>query len=194
MKQAIYGLVLYIFLMLPPVITVTESIMVVHMHMQMPLLVLVGMLFTPYLKQIFPGFFNKWNDNGIPGIVLFIIVICYWMMLPRTMDEALTVPAVEVFKFISLPFLAGIPLRDSWKKLNSFGKNTVFVSLTILCGVMAWVYIAAPNQLCNNYIVIEQKALGWTFLITGLCILIYFIQSLFVDESLYEEEPSTENS
>ncbi|WP_179151926.1 hypothetical protein [Oceanobacillus senegalensis] len=187
MKQAKYGFVLYLFMMLPPVVTMSESIMVVHMHMQMPLLVIAGMLFTPYLKQKFPGFFVNWNQNGLPGIMLFMIIVIYWM-IPRTMDEALTIPAVELFKFISLPFLAGIPLRDSWGKLTKFGKNTVFVILSLLSIVLGWLYIASPVQLCNNYLVTEQKALGWTFLLTGLCIMIYFIQSLFIHPEDYEME------
>lgn len=181
MKQAIYGLILYIFLMLPPVIALSESIMVVHMHMQMPLLVIVGMLFTPYLKKKFPRFFEKWNSNGVPGIVLFMIIMLYWM-IPRTMDEALIIPLVEIFKFISLPFLAGIPLRDSWGKLTILGKNFIFISFILIFGLMGWLYIASPAQLCNNYLIQEQKALGYSFVITGLCILIYFVQSLFVKE------------
>ncbi|GAA0449257.1 hypothetical protein GCM10008934_42280 [Virgibacillus salarius] len=182
MKQAIYGLGLYIFMMLPPVITLFESIMVVHMHMQMPLLVIIGMMFTPYLKKKFPGFFEACNQNGIPGIVLFLIIMSYWM-LPRAMDEALTLPLVEIFKFISLPFLAGVPLRDSWQKLMKFEKNSVYIFFSVLSGIMAWIYIASPTQLCNNYLETEQRALGWTFLITGLCIIIYFIQSLFIDDT-----------
>lgn len=185
MKQAIYGLVLYIFLMLPPVVTLSESIMSIHMHMQMPLLGIVGLLMTPYLKEKRPAFFRKWNQNGIPGIILFMLVIIYWL-IPRAMDEALTVPFVEVFKFVSWPFLVGVPLRDSWGKLKPFLQNIVFISISVIFGLMAWLYIFSPNQLCNNYLIIEQRALGWGFFIIALCIMLYFIQSLFVDKTEYE--------
>src|SRR5699024_10908446 len=116
MKQAVYGVILYLFLMLPPVIALSESSMSIHMHMQMPLLAVAGMLMTPCLQKTFPNFFNKWNRTGIPGLILFMIVIAYWL-IPRAMDEALTIPVVEIFKFISWPFLVGVPLRDSWSKL-----------------------------------------------------------------------------
>lgn len=184
MKQAIYGLILYVFLMLPPVITLSESIMSIHMHIQMPLLGIVGLLMTPFLQQKFTRFFEKWNQNGIPGIILFMIIVIYWLF-PRTMDEALTMPTVELFKFISWPFLAGVPLRDSWKKLNNFGKNVIFISISVIFGLMAWLYITSPDQLCNNYLIIEQRALGWGFLIIAGCIMLYFIQSLFVDHTEY---------
>ncbi|HLR79367.1 MAG TPA: hypothetical protein VK119_02140 [Bacillota bacterium] len=185
MKQAIYGLVLYVFLMLPPVITLSESIMSIHMHVQMPLLGIAGMLMTPFLQQRFPYIFKKWNKNGIPGIILFMIIVIYWL-IPRTMDEALTMSTVEVFKFVSWPFLAGVPLRDSWRKLSIRGRSIVFVSISILFGLMAWLYIASPNQLCNNYLIIEQRALGWGFLFIAASILIYYIQTKFIDQSQYE--------
>jgi len=185
MKQAIYGLILYIFLMLPPVAALAESVMVIHMHMQMPLFIIAGMLMAPFFQRKLPAFFEKWNANGVPGIILFMIIITYWL-LPRAMDEALTIPAIEIFKFIGLPFLAGVPLRDSWKKLNTLGKNIIFVTISILFGIMAYLYIFSDAQICNNYLVVEQKTLGWAFLFTAVAIMVYFLQSLFIDPSDYE--------
>src|SRR5699024_3228646 len=149
MKQAIYGLVLYVFLMLPPVITLSESIMSIHMHVQMPLLGIAGMLMTPFLQQRFPYIFKKWNKNGIPGIMLFMIIVIYWL-IARTLDEVLTLSNVEVFKFVRWSFLACVPLRDCWRKLSMRGRSIVFVSIRLLFGLMAWLYIASPNQLRNN--------------------------------------------
>src|SRR5690625_6091202 len=100
MKQAVYGLILYIFLMLPPVITLSESIMSIHMHMQMPLLGVAGMLMTPFLQKHFARFFERWNKNGVPGITLFLIIVFY-CLLTRTMDVALRISLVEVCKFMS---------------------------------------------------------------------------------------------
>lgn len=185
MKQTIYGLLMYIFLLLPPVANLLESIMITHMHMQMPLLVMAGFLMARFFQSRFPHFFEKWNSNGVPGILLFMIVMTYWM-IPRTMDEALTMPSIEIFKYISLPFLAGVPLRDSWKKLGSIGKNTVLISFTVIFLGMGWLYIWSPNQLCNNYLLIEQITLGWGFLTTALCTIIYLVYVSFIDSSSYE--------
>lgn len=181
MRQAIYGLIIYIFLMLPPVVEIAESIMIIHMHMQMPLLIIVGMLFTPFLQKRFPKFFEKWNKNGVPGLLLFFIILSYWMV-PRAMDDAITILPVEIFKFISLPFLAGVPLRDSWRKVSPFVKKVLYVSLTILLGFMSYIYIFSESQLCNNYLLSEQKALGWTFLFMGICLFIYYLQTLFLED------------
>lgn len=178
-KAALYGLALYIFLILPPVAALAESIMAIHMHMQMPLLMISGMLMTPFLQKKFPNFFEKWNGNGLPGILLFMIIVIYWM-IPRTMDEALTITAVEAFKFISIPFLAGVPLWDSWKKVGTKVQNAVFIVISIMFAALAVLYIASPVQLCNNYLIVEQKTLGWGFVFLAACIFFYFIQSLFV--------------
>ncbi len=185
MDQFKLGMSLLIFLAIPPVADFMESIMVIHMHMQMPMLVIAGLLMAPFVQRQFPNLFARWNPTGAAGILLFVIIICYWL-LPRTMDEALTNTSVEVFKFISLPFLAGITLRDSWKKLSdSMKKVTVVFFTVVFCG-MGLLYIYAPVQLCNNYLIIEQFTLGWGFLLTAVGMAVYLIYTLVVDPSQYE--------
>ncbi|MBT2689972.1 hypothetical protein J7I93_17535 [Bacillus sp. ISL-47] len=185
MKQSAYGFLLLLALMLPPVADLLESIMITHMHMQMPMLVFAGFLMAKFFQQRFPQFFEKWNENGVPGILLFTIIMVYWS-LPRTMDEALTLTSVEAFKFISLPFLAGVPLRDSWPKLSSFGKHAFIIFFTVVFLALGWLYIWSPVQLCNNYLVIEQITLGWGFISTAFAMVVYLVYSYFMDFSKYE--------
>lgn len=185
MNQLKIGLALFIFLAIPPVAHFMEEIMVVHMHMQMPMLVIAGFLMAPLFQKQFPDFFKKWNSTGIPGILLFIIIMGYWL-LPRTMDEALELMYIEVFKFLSLPFLAGVPLRDSWKKLSEFRRNTVVFLFTLTFLGMGLLYIIAPFQLCNNYLIIEQLTLGWSFVLTAIGMIIYLLYKAMVDSSQYE--------
>src|SRR5699024_7579490 len=139
MIQDIYGLILFIFLMLPPVVKFLESIMIIHMHIQMPLLVIAGFLLAQFFPKLLPTLLRKFNAIGLSVILLFLIIMLYWTM-PRAMDEALTIPAIEVFKFMSLPFFAGVPLRDSWKKLGKIGKNAVFVVFLIVFVAMGVLY------------------------------------------------------
>ncbi|MBM4760971.1 hypothetical protein [Bacillus sp. B15-48] len=185
MNQFLIGFVLLVVLMLPPVANVMESVMIIHMHMQMPLLVISGFFMARLIQKKIPSFFEKYNENGVPGILLFTIIMLYWM-LPRTMDEALTVQSVELFKFISLPFLAGVPLRDSWSKLSNTGKNALIIFFTIIFIVMGWLYVQANAQLCNNYLVIDQIILGWGFITMAICMVIYLIYVFLVDPSQYE--------
>ncbi|WP_280770307.1 hypothetical protein [Salipaludibacillus daqingensis] len=187
MNQFIFGFLLLIFLALPPVAYLLESIMIVHMHMQMPLLVIAGFLMAIFFQNKFPQFFENWNHNGIPGILLFSIIMIYWM-IPRAMDDALTFQTVELFKYISLPFLAGVPLRDSWQKISSKMKNAVIMIFTMIFFAMGWLYIKWPEQLCNNYLIIEQVTLGWGFLTMGVCMTIYLVYNGLVDPTAYERE------
>ncbi len=39
------------------------------------LLVIAGFLMARFFQIRFPGFFEKWNHNGVPGITLFIIIM-----------------------------------------------------------------------------------------------------------------------
>jgi len=160
--------------MIPPVAHLLESIMIMHMHMQMPLLVIAGFLMANFFRVKSPSFFENWNGNGLPGILLFSIITIYWM-IPRTMDEALTLHTVEIFKFISLPFLAGVPLRDSWNKISPKAKTIVFTAFTILFFSMGILYTMVPVQLCNNYLLIEQMTLGWGFITMAVCMVIFLI-------------------
>ncbi len=159
--------------------------MIIHMHMQMPMLIFTGFLIARIFQLRFPHSFDKWNSNGIPGIILFVIIVVYWT-LPRSMDEALNEQSMEIFKFVSLPLLAGIPLRDSWKRIGTVGKNLIIILFTILFIGMGWLYIDSPVQLCNNYLVIEQITLGWGFVTTAICLVIYLVYTTFTDPSKYE--------
>ncbi|QMV42150.1 hypothetical protein [Cohnella cholangitidis] len=185
MKQSAYGLVLFIFMALPPVARVMESIMIVHMHMQMPLLAISGFMMARYFQIRFPRFFEKWNGNGIPGMLLFAIIGIYWM-LPRAMDDSLESFDVELFKFISLSLLAGVPLRDSWGKVSYAVKCALFAGFTLIFIGMGLLYTIAPVQLCNNYLLIEQITLGWGFLTTAICMVVYMIYHAVTRHSAYE--------
>jgi len=185
MKQSVYGLVLFILLALPPVAGLMESLMIAHMHMQMPLLVASGFLMAKWGQIRFPRFWERWNANGVPGILLFAIVAVYWM-LPRAMDEALAFPGMEAFKFVSLSLLCGMPLRDSWPKIGYAAKSAVIIGFTLLFAGMGLLYVIAPVQLCNNYLLLEQIALGWGFLTTAFCMVIFIIYHVFTRHSAYE--------
>ncbi len=86
MRQFYYGLALLLFLALPPVRHLMESIMAMHMHMQMMLLFVSGLLMSPFIQKKIPGLFAKFNKTGYPGLLLLLIILFYWM-LPRTMDD-----------------------------------------------------------------------------------------------------------
>src|SRR5699024_12858336 len=115
MKQAVYGSILLIFLMLPPVTHLAESIMSIHMHMQMRLIAIGGMLLTPFLQKKLPSIFEKYNENGILGIIHFFIIMLYWI-IRKAMDDVLNSGYGYAFMFISLAFI-GNAFSYCWSKI-----------------------------------------------------------------------------
>jgi hypothetical protein len=180
-KYAYIGAILYCILLIPPVRIYLESIMVVHMLVQLTLLIIAGWFLGKYLVNRFPKLFDMINSNGVPGIILVICITLYWM-LPRAADEALTLLSVEIFKFISLP-IVGILLADSWEKIKTLGRSFVFLNYLSMFGMMGWLYLDAPIQICNNYLISEQKALGIGYLIVTAAMILYVLQYVFVDHS-----------
>lgn len=73
MKQFIYGLIIFIFLALPPVRELAESIMAIHMHMQMPLIAAAGILMTPLLQNNFHVFLQSGMKAG------FLVFYYLWL-------------------------------------------------------------------------------------------------------------------
>lgn len=182
MKQAVFGIVLYGMLLIPPVASYMEKVMLVHMLIQLPLLILSGWFIGEIIIKKYNMFFNKWNKHGVPGILLVFFITMYWM-IPRVLDESLTIASIQAFKFIGLPLLVGIPLRDSWHKLQALGKCFIYLNYLSMFGLMAWLYIDIPIQICNNYLEIQQKVLGWTFLFLTVAMAIYLIQVVFTDHT-----------
>lgn len=187
MKQFSYGLALVLFLAIPPVRDLLESIMAMHMHMQMMLLFVAGLLMAPFFQKYCAPIFDKYNKTGLPGVVLFFIILIYWM-LPRTMDEALEIWYVELFKFISLPLLAGVPLRDSWPKLKEAAQVIYFIILGVIFSMLSYLYVFSESTLCNNYLMVDQKTVGWGFMFLAVSIFLYVLLMLFTDQKQYFKE------
>ncbi|TQS74811.1 hypothetical protein DX933_08530 [Ornithinibacillus gellani] len=181
MRPGILGILLYGILLLPPIIGLLEGQMILHMLVQLPLLIFSGWLCGAAILRRMPNYRAKWNGNGIPGILVIVFITTYWM-LPRAMDESLVFWQVELFKFIGLPF-AGLCLRDSWPKIKLVGKSFLFLNYLSMFALMAWLYIDAPVQICNNYAAQEQQLLGWGFLFITATMIIYLVQMVFTDQS-----------
>lgn len=181
MQQTFIGIVLYILLLIPPIVSIMESLMILHMLVQIPLLIIAGWLVGQFVMNKYRSFFTKWNDDGVSGVLIFFFITMYWM-LPRAMDEALGIWYIELFKFVGLP-LAGLVFRDSWGKLQILGKSFIFLNYISMFGLMGCLYVDSPIQLCNNYLELEQKILGWGFLFITAGMIMYIVQLVFTDQS-----------
>ncbi len=172
MKLAI---LFFILLLAPGTRESLESIMVLHMFLQLPLLILVGVLLHGNRDW---RFLKKWNENGVAGMLLAVGVLIFWM-LPRSLDDALTEIEIEVWKFVSLPLL-GFLWRNSWRKIGGIFKSFLYINLVSMFGLLAWLYLGTPVQICNNYLINEQQIVGAVYLSIVLVSILYLLYLVFI--------------
>jgi|TARA_B100002003_G_scaffold208114_1_gene202647 hypothetical protein len=155
-----------------------ELTMVGHVLIQLPLLVICGWLIAPSLPPRWKSAIEKYNEYGIPGILIVTFAVAYWM-LPRSLDAALATPFMEFTKFVTLPMLIGIPLALSWPLLAPVAKGFVIGNLLSMLTVLGWLYTQAPIRLCNYYLINEQQQVGTLLLTITAGIALYFTLKCF---------------
>lgn len=178
-KYAAIGLVWLILWLNPLSVKWLESSMVGYMLVQIPGLIAGGYFIGKLLSFRFPEWGKDFNPGGVPGLLIAIFTIAYWI-LPRSVDAAINNTIVDVVKCISLPLIAGVPLTRSWRKLNSHVKGFVWANLVAMLFVMGWLYLSAPVRVCNNFLQRQQNLLGEAMLIVGFIIALYFVFQAFV--------------
>ncbi|MFC1542407.1 hypothetical protein ACFL4M_00780 [Pseudomonadota bacterium] len=169
------GIALIALLALPLWRGLLESSLINHMLVQIPLLALAGWLIA---RGIFSSRFFKWNERGIPGLLIAVFAMLFWM-IPRWLDAALSEPLWEATKFITVPLLIGAPLGISWPRMSPFSRAVVWTNAISMLVVIGWLYVAAPVRVCNNYLVNQQEAFGFTAMMVALAIALYWIGVVF---------------
>lgn len=142
-----------------------EADPVTHMLVQIPALAWAGWLIADGVStrtgaEICP----ELNAGGWAGLSIALFTILFWM-LPRSIDDALASPVMEIVKFVTAPLLIGIPLRLSWHRAHPLVRGVLMCNAVSMCGVLAWLYTVAPVRVCNAYLIDDQKRLGLAFLI-----------------------------
>jgi len=156
---SIAGAIIVALLALPVSREALERLMITHMLVQIPLLVVAGGIAAVALPARWKAKVAAWNDGGISGILMALIVSSWWMV-PRALDWVLVSPVMETVKFVSLPLFVGAPLALSWRKLGGLGRGFVIANVLPMWAVVGWLYAAAPVRVCNFYLVEQQVVTG----------------------------------
>jgi hypothetical protein len=154
---------LWAALWLAPLRAALESDMALHMVVQLPLLIAIGVLLAPAVRRCEPRAMAEADWLGIPGLVLVGFTTSFWM-LPRMLDRALADPLIDLAKFLSLPLLGGLPLGLSWRRMPGLGRTFVWANFIPKLGAVGGLYLAAPTRLCAYYRLDQQTAAGWTLI------------------------------
>lgn len=184
LRYLMIGLLLLLFVSFPYVRSMLEASMVGTMLVQYPILVASGYFLAKGFPEKWRTFFLHFNENGIAGILSTICVVGYWI-LPRSIDAALNQPLMEIAKYSSLPFVAGVLLYYSWQLLGPICKSFIWTNLISMIFVMSWLYSASPARLCNNYLVTAQQQLGKAMFVLGLVICLLFLGRVFIGKPMF---------
>src|SRR5687768_2020434 len=175
-----FGLgVLYLFLATPMARDWMEASMSRHMLVQMPLLVVIGIVACRLLSTHWQNSVLAHVGGSIPCVVVALFASSYWM-LPRALDAALNDPLAEMAKFLSLPLLVGFPLVLAWRRLTLIGRGFVWTNFISMLAVLGWLYIVAPVRVCNSYLVNDQESAGWYMVIISVLIFLWWLGTLLV--------------
>lgn len=137
-----------------------EAHPVTHVLVQKPGLVFAGWLMGHCLAERWATLRSiSWNQGGATGMIIASFVSAFWM-LPRYIDWSIDEAAGEAAKFISIPFLIGLPLALSWPRLPLLAHCLIKTNVISMLLCLAWVYNSAPDRLCNNYLLGQQQQLG----------------------------------
>lgn len=172
------GIVILGVLAIPPSRTALEASMATHMLVQIPLAAAAGALLAHSLPSRVIALLGRYNDHGIPGIVLALGIAAYWM-IPRALDAALASAAAETMKFVSLPLLVGLSLALSWPRLHPIAKGFVVANWIPMLAVVGWLYRESPMRLCNYYLLDQQVAAGNLLVALAAVLAALWLTSLF---------------
>lgn len=166
-------------LWLPAVRSALESDMAVHMAVQIPLLIAIGVLLASAGRRHEPRWLAAADWLGIPGIVAVILATSFWM-LPRALDQAISDPRVDFIKFLSLTLLAGMPLGLSWRRMPPLGRAFIWANFIPKLGAIGGLYLAAPTRICAFYRLDQQELAGQALIAVAVALGIAWFVAAFV--------------
>ena len=180
---------IYLLLATPAAREWLEASMSRHMLVQMPLLVIIGIIACRLLPLEWQKTMVLRVGGAWPCVIVAMFVSSYWM-LPRALDVALTDPLAEVAKFLSLPLLVGFPLALAWRRLTLIGRGFVWTNFFSMLAVLGWLYIAAPVRVCNSYLVNDQENAGWYMVIGAILLFLWWLGALLVGNGIGPNKPN----
>lgn len=169
----------WLVLWLPPVRSPLESDMALHMAVQMPLLIALGVLAAAAARQREPRWLAAADWLGIPGIAAVVLGTSFWM-LPRALDQAIADSRVDLVKFLTLPLLVGMPLGLSWRRMPPLGRAFIWANFIPKLGAVGGLYLGAPTRLCAYYRLDQQELAGWTLIAVAVALGITWFVAAFI--------------
>lgn len=162
----IYGLLILGMTLIPPLQTLFQDSLIGQILLVIPLLVIAGVLLANGLPRTWRAIYAQADPHGIIALLIAGYTIAFWL-LPRNVDGAVIDQSANWMRQITLPLLAGIPLRLAAHRIPVWLRYLLWAMGTAMIFIMGWLYSVAPNRLCNSYLIAEQQILGTILLTAG---------------------------
>jgi len=138
-----------------------EASMALHMVVQLPMIAVGGALSgLAAARQAAPlaGAQARWDAHGLAGLVWLLLASAYWMV-PRALEQSLTMPLAEAGKFASL-FLLGFLLPGALSRAAAVIQLFFLGNFCAMMAIAGMLYQDMPQRLCNAYSVDDQVVTG----------------------------------
>ncbi len=190
MKLALFTFTVFLIITASPMASYLEASMLLHVLIQIPVLAVIGYVCGKILLKelVVTSLLEKYNDKGIPGILLASLALAFWM-LPRMLDSSLNEPFWAITKYTSIPLLIGLPIALSWPQMGSITRGLIKIEFLTMLFRLSWIYIVSPVRLCNLYQLNEQILLGKSLLVLAFLIAFIWIIELFSQKAPSIEMP-----
>lgn len=169
------GLALWLIIAVGPVGPYLETSLLSHVLVEIPLLIIIGITAGNLFKTRLTGVLGM---ISIPAILVACFTLAFWM-IPRWLDASLSDGFTAYMKYLSLPLLAGIPLALSWQILHPVARGVVKIEFLAMMFRLGWIYLVSPDRLCNNYLLGEQRQLGYMLILLGFAFGLTWLAQVF---------------
>lgn len=157
-----------IALSVPPGRSLIEQSMAWHMVVQMPTLFAGGWFLMSGGWDTQKTSLGHWNQFGLTGFIAAQFIITYWM-LPISIDRAVVMPPVDVFKLLSL-MVSGALIKTSISRSPAV-LQLFFVGYIVSMLITTGVYLATTERrLCNAYSMESQLSAGYGVVALGIAL------------------------
>jgi hypothetical protein len=139
-----------------------------HMVVQMPILFAGGWFLMGGGWDLTKKSLGSWNQFGLTGFIAAQLIITYWM-LPISIDRAVVMPQVDVFKLLSL-IASGALVKTSISRSPAV-LQLFFVGYIVSMLITTGVFLATTERrLCNAYSMESQLSAGYGVVALGIAL------------------------
>lgn len=179
-----------------------EQSMASHMLLQIPALLIAGVLFAIALRGLLENaggadsgrihrairFINRRfqgiDEHGVAALTAFVLSSAYWM-IPKALDDVLVSPAAEAFKFASL-ILVGMALPGALTRANRIIQLFFLGNFAAMTAIVGMLYQEAQVRLCNFYLMDDQVVAGQGLVALSVVIpLLWFLRNVRTDSAAH---------